>query len=289
MTLNLHPKCYKALYPWASAELLVETSTLTSSEDVRKNRDDEPDCVGRVFGRESDAYVSVRPCAKGEPMCSDEWTNDGEPYFFLYQTVFKRIKLRLPLTGFERALLKEINVAPAQLHPNSWAFMRAFSILCNHFGHPPSMDVCLHFFEARSPGKNLWVSFNGVAGRVLLTLFQQSYKGFKGKFFRVCCTDHNRTLMHGFPLYWVMKLEFKKPRTLEELTPHDREFCQVLASLGAVFNTVQLIKHEYDAEALKGYIGITLSFFVMHVTILLCLYILPLHTSMFTLVFWIAF
>ena len=74
---------YKALYPWAFTELLAETSTLTSSEDVRKHKDGEPGCAGRVFGHESDAYIFVRPCAKGEPVCSDEQTNDGEPYFFL--------------------------------------------------------------------------------------------------------------------------------------------------------------------------------------------------------------
>ena len=134
---------------------------------MRKHRDREPECKGRVFGRESDAYVSVCPCAKGEPVCADDRTNEGEPFFFLYSTVSKRIKLRLPFTGFERALLTEINMAPAQLHPNNWVFMRAFAILCNHFGHPPSVDVFLHFFEAKSPGKNLWVSFSGVAGRVL--------------------------------------------------------------------------------------------------------------------------
>jgi len=146
-TSNSPPQVdYRALYPWAFAEILAETSTLTSSQDVRKHRDGEPDCVGRVFGRESDAYVSVRLYGKGEHMCSDERTNDGEPYSFLYQTVFKRIKLRLPLTGFERALLTEINMAPAQLHPNSWAFMRAFSIMCNHFRHLPSVEVFLHFF-----------------------------------------------------------------------------------------------------------------------------------------------
>ena len=103
--------------------------------------------------------------------------------------------------------------------------MKAFSILCNHFGHAPSMDVFLYFFETKNLGKKLWVSFNGVAGRVLLTLFQQSYKGFKGKFFRVCCNDYDCTLLDGFPLYWVKKLELKKLRTLEELTPQDREFC----------------------------------------------------------------
>jgi len=78
-----------------------------------------------------------------------------EPFFFLYATIFKRIKLRLLLTGIRRALLTEINVALAQLHPYSWAFVRAFTILCNHLGHTPSVDVFLHFFEVKSPGKKL--------------------------------------------------------------------------------------------------------------------------------------
>ena len=50
--------------------------------------------------------------------------------------------------------------------------------------------------------------------------------------------------------------------------------------------STQLVKHEYDIEALKGYIGtyFTLSCLVMLATILSCLYIFPLHTRMFTLV-----
>ena len=105
-------------------------------------------------------------------MCGDDRANDGEPFFFFYQTVFKRIRQHLPFNSFERELLTEINVAPAQLHPNSWAFIRAFSILCNYFGHAPSVDVFLHFFEAKKLGKNLWVSFSEVTKRVILTLFQ---------------------------------------------------------------------------------------------------------------------
>jgi len=95
-----------------------------------------------------------------------------------------------------------------------------------------------------------------VVGRALLTLFQQSYKGSKGKFFRVCCTAHDPTLLDGFPLYWVGKLKFKKARGLEDLTPPDRELCQLLSSLEVVFNTTQLIKHEFSLKDLKGYIGI---------------------------------
>jgi len=149
-----------------------------------------------------------------------------------------------------------VNVAPAQLHPNSWAFVRAFSILYNYFGHPPSVDVFLHFFEAKNLGKNLWVSFSGVTGRVILSLFQSSYKGFKRKFFRVCCSERDCTALDGFPLYWVGELTFKKAKTLDELSSADREVCQVLASLGMVFSTVELIKHEYSLTGLVGYIGI---------------------------------
>ena len=72
----------------------------------------------------------------------------------------------------------------------------------------------------------------------------------------MCCSGHDPTLLDGFPLYLVGELKLKKPRSLEELTLPDRELCQVLASLGAVFNTAQLIKHEFSSSGLKGYIGI---------------------------------
>ena len=61
----------------------------------------------------------------------------------------------------------------------------------------------LYFFEAKSPGLKQWVSFNSVAERVLLTLFQQSYKGFKKHFFNVRCNRRDPTFLDGFPLYWA--------------------------------------------------------------------------------------
>jgi len=118
------------------------------------------------------------------------------------------------------------------------------------------VDAFLHFFEAKSPGNNLWVSLSGVTGRVIFSLFQQSYKGFKGKFFRVCCADQDRAALDSFPLYWVEKLKFKKAKTLDELSSIDREVCQALASLGVVFNTAELIKHGPDPTALSNHLGI---------------------------------
>jgi len=55
-TSNPPPKVdYRALYPWASEDLLAETSALTSSKDVMKHRKDEVTLMLRVFGQECDA------------------------------------------------------------------------------------------------------------------------------------------------------------------------------------------------------------------------------------------
>ena len=85
---------YRAFYPSASEDLLVETSALTSSKDVIEHKEDEAAHMLRGFGQECDAYVYIEPCALGEPVSADERANNGEPFFFLYATVFKRIKLR---------------------------------------------------------------------------------------------------------------------------------------------------------------------------------------------------
>jgi len=74
--------------------------------------------------------------------------------------------------------------------------------LWGYFGQAPSADVFLHFFEVKKQGKSLWVSLSGIAGRVILSLFQQSYKGWKGKFFKVCYSEDDQIALDGFPLYW---------------------------------------------------------------------------------------
>ena len=105
------------------------------------------------------------------PVCADDKGNNGELFCFIYTTLFKKVKLRFPFTRFERELLTELDIAAALLHPNSWAFVRAFQIMCAHLGLPASVDVFLFLFEAKHPGDRLWVSLNGIAGRSILSIF----------------------------------------------------------------------------------------------------------------------
>jgi len=43
---------------------------------------------------------------------------------------FSQLHVRLPLDDFTMGVLRALNVAPTQLHPNSWAYMQAFRVLC---------------------------------------------------------------------------------------------------------------------------------------------------------------
>ena len=82
------------------------------------------------FDKENDRSLKIISCREDEPAYCDESSDPEGPFCYFYATVFKRILLRLPLLNFEKELLTEINVAPAQLHSNSWAFVWGFIILC---------------------------------------------------------------------------------------------------------------------------------------------------------------
>jgi len=115
---------YKTLYPWAPLNLIFETSSYTSHEIValRKKK-----CH---FGRE-DNWIFLDLYSPDEPVCCDEAISPGNPFSYVYATIFQRVHLRFPLSVFEKEFLTELNVTPAQLHPNSWPFVRAFAILCD--------------------------------------------------------------------------------------------------------------------------------------------------------------
>ena len=53
-----------------------------------------------------------------------------EKFFYMYMCHFSELHVRLPLDDFAMGILRALNVAPTQLHPNSWAYLQAFRILC---------------------------------------------------------------------------------------------------------------------------------------------------------------
>jgi len=46
-----------------------------------------------------------------------------EKFFYMYMCHFSQLHVRLPLDDFAMVVLCALDVAPTQLHPNSWAYM----------------------------------------------------------------------------------------------------------------------------------------------------------------------
>ena len=109
----------QTLYRWAPDSPITETSKITSFKEIKAYKESESNEKLCIFGKEHDRFVKVFPCREGVPVCVDDRADPEEPFFFAYSTIFKRLKLRLPFTGFVGALLTEVNVAPVQLHHNN--------------------------------------------------------------------------------------------------------------------------------------------------------------------------
>ena len=131
--------------------------------------------------------------------------------------------------------------------------MKAFDILFGFLGCAPSVDIFLHFFEVKRQKNNLWVTLSNVPGRILLTPFQQAFTGWKGRFFKVCCSSLVPSALDDLPLYWTKDAKALKSKPLKKLSSRDQKACKILAGVGG-FDAAALISLEYNVELLERYI-----------------------------------
>jgi len=59
--------------------------------------------------------------------------NAPHDFFFVYTTFFADLRVTLPFDDFTMVVLRILNMAPTQLHPNSLASLQAFWIICDIF------------------------------------------------------------------------------------------------------------------------------------------------------------
>ncbi|MCI00895.1 hypothetical protein A2U01_0021919, partial [Trifolium medium] len=102
------------------------SSKFTSSEIVTCFRE-----AVKLSGSNNEDHIVT------EPVRLDEFVTEvksEEPHhFYMYTSVLQVLNIWLPLTSFEGTMLRLLNVAPCQLHPNSWAFIKAFEVVCLGF------------------------------------------------------------------------------------------------------------------------------------------------------------
>lgn len=216
--------------------------------------------VGIYFSKWSDqamldTFVSLEKCfgsGDGEfPLLAEACEDDGpntdfvflEPsgdeadYFYAYMCWFEDLGIQLPFDDFQMGVLRALNVAPTQLHPNAWAAMQAFRNLCLCLGLTPRPMAFLYFYTCRPSKPVKWVSLSRVPKRGFLRAFTSSYKGFKSGFFKVrwgsdmrdCFYDREGTPL--FPFYWTKRPTRYETIAKAKLPTEDAEIVELLEQL----------------------------------------------------------
>ncbi|PNX74104.1 hypothetical protein L195_g030016 [Trifolium pratense] len=168
-----------------------------------------------------------------EPVGEDELVttvNFNPPhYFYMYSYLLQNFNLRLPFTKFEALMLRILNVAPNQLHPNSWAFIKAFEVLCSFFGLDPSVGVFFSYFYIKNLDQNKTVSISNRPGRRLFSIFASNVKNYKNSFIKFRCGENFPGLLFGqnkeplFPFYWTPNSRVIKGVDPKTLRDYERE------------------------------------------------------------------
>ncbi|RDX96583.1 hypothetical protein CR513_20720, partial [Mucuna pruriens] len=227
-------------YSWVDLEVLRVSSVLTKSGSLLG--------MASAICRPRTWSVTVTACRSEEAVCMSS-AEASRPFFYLYDTLHSRLGIKLPFTHFERSVLRALNVAPTQLHPNSWAFVRAFELLCEDLGKAPSLGVFFWFFAPRKTDRVGWTSLRNRPKRSLLRPFSESYKGFKDRFFRVAPQNPNSRLLvdregrQHFPLQWTRRPTVSISVAVKNLEDWERAFNAELKDL-LVYHSSDIIKEE---------------------------------------------
>ncbi|KOM58054.1 hypothetical protein LR48_Vigan11g108700 [Vigna angularis] len=219
-----------------SSDLLADSD---APEEVANHVDSSGAWDGkpRVWPVVPDArHLKLVVCQMTERVCHDRG-NYPTDFFYAYATMFKDLKVLLPFSDFQMGVLRELNVAPTQLHPNDLAFMQAFSAICTGLALCLTPWAFLYFFHVQPHPTKPWVSLRTIGNRHLLSLFNSSYKDIKGHFFKVVpletgyqsfCFPDGRA---KFPFYWTNNpkkvISWPKPR----MTPEDLDLINQLCQL----------------------------------------------------------
>jgi len=156
-------------YEWVAANVRTQQSLFRWSRLLRSWLNCTP-----IFekGARRDIVAPERVTAV-ECVCHGR-EGSAEEFFYMYMCHFSQLHTWLPFDKFTMGVLRLMNVAPTQLHPNSWAYLQAFQLLCMALYLEPSSQAFLYFFVTRPKILTTWLSLISRPGLNRLDAFTQS-------------------------------------------------------------------------------------------------------------------
>jgi len=161
-------------------------------------------------------------------------------------------------------------VVPSQLHPNNWAMVRAFEILCLFFNIQPIVPVFLFFFQMKLTSKIDWVLLKNMSKK-LFEFDSNIFRRFKDRFFKVVVNGlplmFNKDGESHFPFYWQFNPTRLKSFDEDLLTLVERFDKAILEQLSVSLDSQAILSlSSVNVPMLPWTVKcLTLSFFVFEV------------------------
>jgi len=191
-------------YDWADISVRNIPTILREPDDLDKMILKAP--LVR-FGLPSDIVVA-EICGYTDRVCPGR-ENAPVDSFYVYTTLFTDLRVTLLFDDFTMDVLRLLNLAPTQLHPNSWASLQAFRMVCQLFELTPRVEVFLFYYNTYPVSPISWVSLVSRPGSVRFTAFTTSYKNFKERYFKIFVGPDDREYFYNaeggtkFPFHWT--------------------------------------------------------------------------------------
>ncbi|RHN51389.1 hypothetical protein MtrunA17_Chr6g0468031 [Medicago truncatula] len=191
--------------------------------------------------REED--IVLAPCPAGEKVCT-MCRKGVKEIFHMYGAVLEEFGVKIPFNLFEMDVLRLLNVAPTQIHPNSWAL--------------------LSFYGTKGVDKGSWVPISAHPGKQLFPAFASNFKrDWKKSFLRVQSSKDSLVSVASvegelrFPLGWTATPLAVSGYDYQKMIPYEQG---VVGFLDRMLHTDirKLLNKEGDLEDLELYLLPTL-------------------------------
>ena len=84
-------------------------------------------------------------------VCFGRASEAAPHFFFMYESMLTRLGVFLPFSDFEMDVLRHCRVAPTQLHPNSWGFLKIYQFVSHALDFPTSLRIFFFLFHMTKP------------------------------------------------------------------------------------------------------------------------------------------
>ncbi|QCD79245.1 hypothetical protein DEO72_LG1g2884 [Vigna unguiculata] len=219
----------KGGYGWAAADVREQSSLFRWSRLLNSWLN----CTLVISKGVSGDIVSLERVSAIDRVCHGQ-EGATEKFFYMYMCHFSQLHVQLSLDDFTMGVLWALNVAPTQLHPNSWAYLQAFSILCQSLYLEPTPYAFLYFYDTRPQRPATWLSLISRPSISRLDAFSKYFKHFKDGYFKVVVKEGGKTYILNadgsakFPFSWTNNPSRYKDMGMDELSADDKEVVETL-------------------------------------------------------------